>query len=224
MTHLWARLFSWQSSTRVWFLCTPLHTRPEADHQCWLEARIWSGGWWRWRGPGQLAGSELVPELWSVQWCGSLLRECSQLGSGSLQNIFPIVEPLQDTRVDHDHESCSFCLCLLSQSHNVCATMLLLHSELLWLQEKYIIIIIVVRSRGQRYLPKQLRLTDLWSQDHSLTITWSSKVGANSTAMWPDLKYCPPMLTAWHSYRPSSERWTSSMYKVDCCHRLSPSV
>ena len=36
--------------------------------------------------------------------------------------------------------------------------------------------------------PRQLRFTDLWSQDHSLTITWSSKVGGNSTAMWPDLK------------------------------------
>ena len=35
--------------------------------------------------------------------------------------------------------------------------------------------------------PMQLSLMGLWSQDHSLSYSWSSNVGPNSTVMWPDL-------------------------------------
>ena len=39
----------------------------------------------------------------------------------------------------------------------------------------------------------------------SPSYTCSSKVGPNSTVMWPDWKYLPPELIAAHSYKPSSD-------------------
>ena len=38
------------------------------------------------------------------------------------------------------------------------------------------------------------------------------------TCMWPDLKNCPPSLRAWHSYNPSSWRWTPLMINSETFH------
>lgn len=52
----------------------------------------------------------------------------------------------------------------------------------------------------------------------SILINWKGQLGSgcdftlfqkwNSTWICPDLKYCPPSFLAWHSYSPSSLRWT----------------
>ena len=44
------------------------------------------------------------------------------------------------------------------------------------------------------------------------------------TCMWPDLKNCPPSLRAWHSYNPSSWRWTPLMINSETFHLKNKNI
>lgn len=58
---------------------------------------------------------------------------------------------------------------------------------------------------------KQLSIKNVYQK---MTQTW----------MCPDLKYCPPSFLAWHSYSPSSWRWTEWIISSETLQLMSKSL